>query len=103
MRPLPVASSRPMNDGPARFVDVVGGDDQHDGSRSQPWKTIQHAISQLSPGDTLYLKGGMYYEHITVKVRGSSSRPITIRSAPGELAVIDGGLPECQFAGQTGH
>ena len=94
MRPLPVASSRPMGDGPARFVDAARGDDQQDGSQVKPWRSLQHAVSQLVPGQTLYLRGGTYYEHVTVTVRGTRREPVTIRSFPGELAVIDGGLRE---------
>lgn len=94
MRPLPVASSRPMSETPARFVDAARGDDQQDGSQAKPWKSLQHAASQLVPGQTLYLRGGTYYEHVTVAIRGTRRKPVTIRSFPGELAVIDGGLRE---------
>lgn len=94
MRPLPVASSRPEAEGPSRFVDARHGNDGASGSRDQPWKTLQYAVNQLSPGQTLYVREGTYYEHVTVSARGSAERPITIRSAPGELVIIDGGLPE---------
>jgi len=83
-----------MTHGPARFVDPRQGSDRQDGSRTQPWKTLQHAVSQLLPGDTLYLHGGTYYECVSTEVCGTRSKPITIRSFPGELAVIDGGLRE---------
>jgi len=94
MRPLPSPSSRPMADGPARFVDARRGSDRQDGSKSRPWKSIQHAVAQLAPGDTLYLHGGTYYERVKSSVRGTKLRPVTIRSFPGELAVIDGGFSE---------
>ena len=94
VRPLPEASDRPMSEGPARFVDCVRGDDSQQGTKSTPWKTIQHAVSRVAPGETIYLRGGTYYEHVTVPVRGSRKQPVTIRSYPGELAVIDGGLRE---------
>ncbi|GEM_PF-292055 len=94
MRPLPVVSQRPMSNGPAHFVDAVRGDDQQIGSRTRPWKTLQHAVSQLSLGETLYLRGGTFYEHVNVTIRGTWRQPVTIRSYPGELAVIDGGLRE---------
>lgn len=94
MRPLPGASMRPMSDGPSRFVDSNRGADASDGSRERPWKSLSHAISQLSPGDTLYLRGGTYYEHVTVNVAATREKPVTVRSFPGELAILDGGLPE---------
>lgn len=98
-RALPAPSNRPMDRGPAFFVDPVKGDDRHDGTEQKPWKTINRALKQrqggpLKPGDTLYLRGGTYYECVTVTVRGTAEGPITVRSYPGELAVIDGGLRE---------
>jgi len=99
MRPLPVPSSRSMEEGPAYFVDPVKGDDRNEGTKEKPWKTINRAVKQrqggpLKPGDTVYLRGGTYYESVAVTVRGTAEKPITIRSYPGELAIIDGGLRE---------
>ncbi len=91
---MPVASERSIADGPSHFVDPVRGNNESDGSQSQPWKTLQHAVSQLAPGDTLYLRGGIYFERVTASVRGSQDKPVTIRGFPGELAIIDGGLRE---------
>jgi len=51
---------------------------------------------QVVAGDTLYLRGGSYFENIYCAIKGAADKPITIRSYPGELAVIDGGLPEFQ-------
>jgi hypothetical protein len=48
----------------------------------------------LKPGDTLYLRGGTYHETITTKASGTADRPVTVRSCPGELAILDGGLRE---------
>jgi hypothetical protein len=83
-----------MSDGPAYFVDPKAGDDGNRGTREAAWRTLEYAVGQLKPGDVLYLRGGVYYEHVTVKAKGTSEKPITIRSFPGELAVIDGGLRE---------
>jgi hypothetical protein len=96
MRPRPTAIDRPPAKHAGRFVDP-DGDDAADGSVARPWKTIGHAVKQLRPGDTLYLAGGTYHEAVTVSVVGTAAAPITIRSAPNELAIIDGGFPE--FAG----
>ncbi|HET9590037.1 MAG TPA: right-handed parallel beta-helix repeat-containing protein [Anaerolineales bacterium] len=70
------------------------GSDQNRGTLNEPWRTLEHALGQLSPGDTLYLRGGTYYEHgIVVRAKGTASAPIVIRSYPGERAFIDGGVP----------
>lgn len=94
MRPLAVASSRPLPDGPLRFVDGRRGLDEQPGTKEKPWRTIAHAVGQLRPGDTLVIAGGVYHEHVRMTRSGTSEQPIVIRSAPGELAVIDGGMPE---------
>lgn len=93
-RPLPVASQRPRADGPARFVDPLRGDDAADGSESRPWRTIAQASARLAPGDTLYLRGGIYREHVAWTASGMPGRPISLRAFPGELAILDGGLAE---------
>ncbi len=92
-RSVPTAS-RPMDKGPAFFVDAVKGNDQQDGSQSAPWRSVNHAFTKLKAGDTLYLRGGVFHENVYCAVAGRAEAPITIRSFPGEQAIIDGGLPE---------
>ncbi|HND53125.1 MAG TPA: hypothetical protein PLV92_12030, partial [Pirellulaceae bacterium] len=70
------------------------GDDAGAGTETQPWKTLAHAMRKLEPGDTLYLREGVYHERIAPTRSGMPDRPITIRSFPGELAVIDGGVSD---------
>lgn len=94
MRPLPVALNRPLEKGPTYFVDPVKGDDASVGSQEKPWKTASHAVTRLTPGDTLLLRSGTYYEKLALTRSGTKDAPITIASFPGELAVIDGGLRE---------
>lgn len=94
MRPLPVVSNRSLGTGPAYFVDPVNGNNSNSGSQSSPWKTINYAKTSLQPGYTLYLRGGIYYEHVILSMLGTETKPITIRSYPGELAIIDGGIRE---------
>jgi hypothetical protein len=92
--PLPAGSARPLPAGPVHCVDAQKGDDTAEGSEKQPWKTLGHALGRLKPGETLCLRGGVFHEQATVATSGSPDKPITIRSYPGELAVIDGGLRE---------
>lgn len=94
MRPRPTPSRAPRARGPEKFVDVRRGDDMGAGTESQPWKTLAHAVRKLEPGDTLYLREGVYHEHVAPTRSGLPDRPITIRSFPGELAVIDGGVSD---------
>lgn len=51
---------------------------------------IDHFSSkQLRPGDTLYVRGGTYYEVPTLQLQGSTEKPISIRAYPDELVVLD--------------
>jgi hypothetical protein len=94
MRPLPIAGSVATERPPNRFVDTNRGDDAALGTEQAPWKTLAHGLRQLKPGDSLALRGGTYYEKVSLSRSGTEDAPITIASYPGELAVLDGGLRE---------
>lgn len=94
-RPLPAPSQRLLAaGGEARFVDPQRGKDAHGGGEQAPWRSLAHALRQLRPGVTLYLRGGVYYERPALTQSGTAEAPITIRAYPGELAILDGGLRE---------
>ena len=94
MRPLPTPFQHNLVEGSRYFADADKGDDAHDGSLQKAWKTVQHAVRRLKPGDTLYLRGGTYREKVRLTRSGTAEAPIVIASHPGELAVVDGGLGE---------
>lgn len=94
LRKVPPPSNRPLGDGPFYCVDAKLGDDKNAGTKAAPWRTIGHALKRLKPHDTLYLRGGTYYENLYIAVHGKPDGPITIRSHPGEQAIIDGGFRE---------
>ncbi|HSI33396.1 MAG TPA: hypothetical protein VK986_07370, partial [Tepidisphaeraceae bacterium] len=94
MRPPPVVSNAALAPGPKFFIDPARGDDAADGSLANPWKTLAAALPKLNPGDTLYLRAGIYYEHASLSRSGTPEAPITIAAHPGELPIIDGGLRE---------
>jgi hypothetical protein len=94
IRPLATPTDRALASGPAFFVDPAKGLDSQDGSQARPWKTVNHAIKKLKPGATLYLRGGIYYEHVVVANSATKEAPITIRAYPEELVTLDGGLRE---------
>ena len=78
-----------------------GGDDSNPGAFAEPWKTVAYGISQLQAGDTLYLRGGVYYETVDVEAQGTASQPITVKNYPGETAIIDGGYQDFRIAPNT--
>src|SRR5207253_2036471 len=67
------------------------GSSSGDGTRTNPWP-LQVALRQnafISPGDTLYLRGGPYIgPGFVSQLSGTSNNYITIRSCPGEWGVI---------------
>src|SRR5688500_17671991 len=87
MRPLPRPTGRPRASEPAYFVDATRGSDSNDGAEASPWKTVTRAFDSLKAGDTVYLRGGTYYENLYLSLPGKPDAPITIRSFPGELAI----------------
>lgn len=93
-RPLPTAMDNSLTRGPAYYVDPARGNDEDDGSVNKPWQTMQHGVRQLKPGDTLYLREGIYYETVYLTRSGMAESPIVIAAYPGELPVLDGGLRE---------
>ena len=79
----------------AQYYVSTNGSNSNNGSLNSPWQTLQYALGRLSPGDTLYLRGGTYYvQNASTSLKGTASAPITIRSYPGERASIDGGTPD---------
>jgi len=76
--------------GTTYYVSTLGRD-SNPGTFSKPWKTIQHAADSVHPGDTVYVRGGVYNKLVNMKVSGSASAGfITFSSYPGELATVDG-------------
>lgn len=72
------------------FVAVHGRDDAP-GSRAEPWASVTHAMKHVAPGDTVFVRGGIYRQQVLLDgsagcASGTPGKPITIRSAPGEEA-----------------
>ncbi|HLB46018.1 MAG TPA: hypothetical protein VJL59_03230, partial [Anaerolineales bacterium] len=76
------------------YVATDGVDVGDHGTADAPWRSLGYALSRLKAGDTLYVRGGTYYEHdLVVNLSGTPSAPITIQGYPCEEARIDGGFP----------
>jgi hypothetical protein len=75
----------------AYYIDVSGSD-QNSGSIDRPFATLQHAHDVAQPGDTIYLRGGVYV--ITTGIHltrdGTRNRPIVITAYLDERPVLDG-------------
>lgn len=64
------------------------GNDQGAGTVSSPWGTIQHAVNNAAPGDTILVADGLY-SPFEVAGSGTPTNPITVR-AEGNNVRING-------------
>lgn len=75
------------------YVSPSGSNSNNGRSKSSPWKTISYAQSKLTPGDTLYLRGGTYNEQVEITCTGTASAGITIAAYQGETPVVTNTVP----------
>lgn len=66
------------------------GSDEAGGTAAAPWRTIQHGVDGLKPGDTLLIGAGLYRERVELKAGGTEKSPITISAMPGAHVVVSG-------------
>jgi alpha-L-arabinofuranosidase len=69
----------------------TGGNDANPGTRTAPFRTIQHAADLAQPGDVITVHAGIYRERVSPPRGGTSAaRRIVYQAAPGEKVVITG-------------
>ncbi len=61
------------------------------GTMADPWD-LTTALTCALPGDTVWLRGGVYRGSFRVVLSGTAAAPILFRQYPGERATIDGTL-----------
>ncbi|HUC84632.1 MAG TPA: right-handed parallel beta-helix repeat-containing protein, partial [Candidatus Acidoferrales bacterium] len=64
--------------------------DDGPGTPEQPWKTLAKAIQQAAPGDLVFIRDGVYREHLVFKASGTALNPIRFQAAPGAQVVLTG-------------
>jgi uncharacterized repeat protein (TIGR02543 family) len=72
------------------YVSTETGLDSNPGTLDKPFRTIGKAATVVAPGDTVYIRGGIYYEQVTLSVSGVSNKPITWEGYKNETVVING-------------
>ncbi|MFW6244752.1 MAG: InlB B-repeat-containing protein, partial [Fibrobacterota bacterium] len=67
------------------------GDDANPGTEASPFKTLQKAISVVSAGEVIYMRGGTYNvsESIVIRKSGTSEASISLFAYEGEIPVIN--------------
>ena len=79
------------NPPPRTLYVAPDGNDANSGlERTQAWRTVGHAASEVAPGDTVLIAGGTYIERVRVRNTGDVGLPITFRSLPDEKVIFDG-------------
>lgn len=101
-------TSVPSNTAQAETSDSGGyyvsplGNDSNPGTIDQPWKTVPFALSQLSAGDTLWIRNGTYTHTSSIFIsgkNGTEGNEIKVKAFPGETVILDaGGVNDNRFA-----
>ena len=64
--------------------------DTNPGTEQSPFKTVQRAVNEAKPGDTILVMAGKYDERVRVKTSGTEGQPITLRAVPRRSAILNG-------------
>ena len=66
------------------------GNDRNPGTLTEPWRSLSKANHEARPGDTIFIRAGIYHEDINPVRSGSAGDPIVFMGYPGEEAEIQG-------------
>jgi hypothetical protein len=74
------------------YVTKSGKDDNVGTNEATAWLTIQKAANSATPGSTVYIGPGIYYETVTINIEGNTKEgSITFTSLiPNKRSVISG-------------
>jgi len=90
---LIVAARAPVHVQTATYFVATTGSDASAGTLTAPWRTIGYAVSRLSAGTVLYVRGGTYPETLAIgsgHASGTSfSNAITVAAYNGEIVTIE--------------
>lgn len=75
------------------YVSLTGNDSTGDGSIGNPFATIQKGTLLSHPGDTTWVRGGIYQQGLNIRadthLSGTSwAAPVTVRGYPGETVIL---------------
>ena len=84
----------PMISTPIAYYVSTSGSDSNPGTSTRPWRTISKAARVASAGETVYVRGGVYSEQVSLARSGTASAPINFQAFSNETPIISGaGLP----------
>ncbi|NNF54397.1 MAG: hypothetical protein HKN03_08140 [Acidimicrobiales bacterium] len=79
---------------PGKYVSTTGNNGNSGNAPDQAYRTLAHAVKQLTPGDTLYVMEGDYFENerpdsaVAITNSGTPQAWITITAFPGATPII---------------
>lgn len=79
------------------------GNDSNPGALNSPFRTIQHCLDIVQPGDTCLIRRGTYNEALVLRTSGTESSRIMIRNYNGEIVTIDSGNSQTLRTGGRRH
>ncbi|MBM3314717.1 hypothetical protein FJY71_02585 [candidate division WOR-3 bacterium] len=77
----------------ATYYVATTGNDTNPGTLARPWRRIGKAASTMTAGDSVLVRGGVYYENVKPGRSGTASDPITYAAYDTETVVVDGSSP----------
>jgi parallel beta-helix repeat protein len=72
----------------ATYYVATNGNDTFDGSSFAPWRTLQHAVETIAPGDTILVRSGTY-SGCRIRNSGTTAAPKTLAREAGATVVIN--------------
>ncbi|WP_240335338.1 right-handed parallel beta-helix repeat-containing protein [Paraliobacillus sediminis] len=69
---------------------ATNGNDQNDGTKSKPFRTLKKAVSEARAGTIVYIKEGTYKEKLIVRHSGTKLKPITFKAYNQDKVVLSG-------------
>ena len=78
---------------PGNYYVSPNGDDNNPGTKDLPWRTVQFAVDQAVPGDSLLIEDGIYDGPVIMTRSGSPADYITLKAInrwEAKIAVVDG-------------
>jgi len=72
------------------YVWPTGGSDGNEGTAREPYATVAHAVAAAQPGDTVYIRGGVYLTKETIVANGTAADPVLVTRLPGERVCLRG-------------
>ena len=85
------ATPAPVSGSSDNYYVSPQGSDSSPGTLSQPFKTLQKATNAVGPGDTVWVRSGVYNQAWRITKSGTATGRITFKNYPNETPVIDGG------------